>query len=135
MLLFLHAYSLGGGTYTGIEAVSNGLPIMREPRVQTGKRTMVYMAASLAFTAGGLLLCYLLWRVSAVAGKTMNAVLVETLVAGIPFGGAFVSPRSSPKAACWSSPPRPASSTDRGCSPTWRSTPGCRTASPRSPSA
>ncbi|HEX2658296.1 MAG TPA: amino acid permease, partial [Polyangia bacterium] len=29
-LLFVHAYSLGGGTYTGIEAVSNGLPIMRE---------------------------------------------------------------------------------------------------------
>ena len=34
-LLFLHAYSLGGGTYTGIEAVSNGLSIMREPRVET----------------------------------------------------------------------------------------------------
>src|SRR2546427_11230918 len=42
-LLFLRAYSLGGGTYTGIEAVSNGLQIMREPRVQTGKRTMTYM--------------------------------------------------------------------------------------------
>ena len=41
LLLFLRAYSLGGGTYTGIEAVSNGLQIMREPRVQTGKRTMV----------------------------------------------------------------------------------------------
>src|SRR6185503_8282317 len=43
LLLFVHAYSLGGGTYTGIEAVSNGLPIMREPKVQTAKRTMVYM--------------------------------------------------------------------------------------------
>ena len=63
LLLFVHAYSLGGGTYTGIEAVSNGLPIMREPRVQTGKRTMIYMAISLAVTAGGLLLCYLLWDV------------------------------------------------------------------------
>ncbi len=53
LLLFVHAYSLGGGTYTGIEAVSNGLPIMREPRVQTAKRTMVYMATSLALTAVG----------------------------------------------------------------------------------
>src|SRR5438309_1375612 len=34
LLLFLRAYSMGGGTYTGIEAVSNGLQIMREPRVQ-----------------------------------------------------------------------------------------------------
>ena len=69
LLLFVHAYSLGGGTYTGIEAVSNGLPIMREPRVQTAKRTMVYMATSLAFTAAGLLLCYLLWHVTPVAGQ------------------------------------------------------------------
>ena len=28
-IIFLRAYSLGGGTYTGIEAVSNGLPILR----------------------------------------------------------------------------------------------------------
>ncbi|HEY3358475.1 MAG TPA: APC family permease [Polyangia bacterium] len=90
ILLFLHAYSMGGGTYTGIEAVSNGLPIMREPRVQTAKRTMVYMAASLAATAGGLLICYLLWNVSTTPGKTMNAVLFERVVAGVPGGWGFV---------------------------------------------
>ncbi len=55
---------MGGGTYTGIEAVSNGLQILREPRVQTGKRTMLYMAISLSFTAGGILLCYLLNNVA-----------------------------------------------------------------------
>jgi putative nucleotidyltransferase with HDIG domain len=53
------AYSMGGGTYTGIEAVSNGLQIMKDPKVQTGKRTMLYMALSLAITAGGLFVCYL----------------------------------------------------------------------------
>ncbi|MBI4831916.1 MAG: APC family permease, partial [Candidatus Lindowbacteria bacterium] len=89
-LLFLHAYSLGGGTYTGIEAVSNGLSIMREPRVQTGKRTMIYMATSLAFTASGLLFCYLLWDVTGVEGKTMNAVLVERFVEVVPLGWPFV---------------------------------------------
>ena len=62
-LLLIHSYSMGGGTYTGIEAVSNGLQVMREPRVQTGKRTMVYMATSLAFCAGGLFICYELWKV------------------------------------------------------------------------
>jgi amino acid transporter len=90
LLLFMRAYSLGGGTYTGIEAVSNGLPIMREPKVETGKRTMVYMGTSLAFTAAGLLLCYLMWGVTPVPGKTMNAVLTETLSAGMPFGSTFV---------------------------------------------
>lgn len=90
LLLFVHAYSMGGGTYTGIEAVSNGLSIMREPRVKTAQRTMVYMAFSLAFTAAGLLVCYLLWRVQPVAGKTMNAVLAQAFAGGMPLGGAFV---------------------------------------------
>lgn len=91
LLLFAHAFSLGGGTYTGIEAVSNGLPIMREPRVKTGKRTMIYMAVSLAFTASGLLLCYLLWDVTHVEGKTLNAVLTQMVAEGGSFGSSFVT--------------------------------------------
>lgn len=79
LLLMLRAYSLGAGTYTGIEAVSNGLPILREPKVQTGKRTMAYMAVSLAFTATGLLFAYLLLHVEHKDGKTLNAVLFETM--------------------------------------------------------
>jgi amino acid transporter len=86
LMLFLRAYSLGGGTYTGIEAVSNGLQIMREPRVKTGKRTMVYMAVSLAFTAGVLFLCYALIGVRPMAGKTLNAVLADGLFADWPLG-------------------------------------------------
>jgi hypothetical protein len=81
---------MGGGTYTGIEAVSNGLPILREPHVQNGRRTMTYMAVSLSFTAGGLLICYLLWDVVPAEGKTMNAVLFERMAAGFPFGTALV---------------------------------------------
>lgn len=88
--LFVHAYSLGGGTYTGIEAVSNGLPIMREPRVKTARTTMIYMGTSLAVTAAGLLLCYLLWDVRAVEGRTLNAVLVGKMVEGLSFGHALI---------------------------------------------
>jgi amino acid transporter len=91
LLLAARAYSLGGGTYTGIEAVSNGLPILREPRVGNGKRTMRYMAVSLAATASGLLLCYLLAGVSIVPGKTLNAVLAQHLGAALPLGGVFVA--------------------------------------------
>jgi amino acid transporter len=79
VLLFLHAYSLGGGTYTGIEAVSNGLQMMREPRVRSGKRTMLYMSTSLAFVAGGLFIIYLLLKVSPIKGQTLNAVLAGSL--------------------------------------------------------
>ncbi|MFZ1982318.1 MAG: APC family permease [Smithella sp.] len=84
LAIFLRAFSLGGGTYTGIEAVSNGMQIMREPRVQTGKRTMVYMAASLAFTAGGLLICYALFQVKPAEGRTLNAILAAEVFRNWP---------------------------------------------------
>jgi amino acid transporter len=79
-IVLMRAYSLGGGTYTGIEAVSNGLPILREPRTVTGKRTMAYMAVSLAFISAGLLTAYLLLGVAPKNGMTLNAVLFNRLV-------------------------------------------------------
>jgi len=85
--ILLRGYSLGAGTYTGIEAVSNGLQILRPPQVKTGKKTMALMAASLSFTAGGLLVCYLLTNVQHVAGKTLNASLIETLIGTWKIGG------------------------------------------------
>jgi amino acid transporter len=95
MAVFIKAYSMGGGTYTGIEAVSNGLQIMREPKVRTAQRTMVYMAISLALTAGGILVCYLLFQVVPEEGKTLNAVLLERFTAswnvgGVPVGHGFL---------------------------------------------
>lgn len=86
LAIFLRAFSLGSGTYTGIEAVSNGMQIMREPKVHTGKRTMVYMATSLAITASGLLLCYLLFKIKPVEGRTLNAILSESIFGNWPFG-------------------------------------------------
>jgi amino acid transporter len=93
--IFARAYSMGAGTYTGIEAVSNGIQIMREPKIDTAKRTMAYMAISLAVTAGGIMVCYLLFNVEPVHGKTMNAVLLDRFAGnwslwGIPVGWFFV---------------------------------------------
>jgi amino acid transporter len=69
---------------------------MREPRVQTGKRTMAYMAISLAVTAGGIILCYLLMDVHFVDDNhTMNSLLAAKLAGGVrllgmPVGAWFV---------------------------------------------
>ena len=82
MFIILRSYSMGAGTFTGIEAVSNGLPILREPQVQTGKRTMRYMATSLAFMVLGLMIAYLLYRIEPQFGKTLNAVLFERVTNG-----------------------------------------------------
>lgn len=84
--LFLRAYSLGGGTYTGIEAVSNNVNTLAEPRVHTGKLTMLYMALSLAFTAGGIILLYLLWDAKPVEGQTLNAVTFASIMQGWHWG-------------------------------------------------
>ncbi len=79
LFIILRSFSMGAGTYTGIEAVSNGMPILREPRVKTAKRTMLYMAVSLAVMAVGLMVAYLLYQVEFQPGKTLNAVLFESI--------------------------------------------------------
>ena len=93
-LIFAKAYALGGGTYTGIEAVSNGIQIMREPKVQTAKKTMVYLATSLAVCAAGILLGYLLTNCQpgkplSEGGETMNSILARRVGEELHLGGWF----------------------------------------------
>ena len=85
--MFVRAYGMGGGTYTGIEAVSNSVNLLKEPRVRTGKWTMFYMALSLAFTAAGIILLYLLWDVYPVDGQTLNAVAFGAILEDWQWGG------------------------------------------------
>src|SRR6202008_2045849 len=49
--------------------------------VRTGKWTMFYMALSLAFTAAGIIVLYLLWDSRHVEGRTLNAVTFESIIA------------------------------------------------------
>ena len=81
--IVLKAYSLGAGTYTGIEAVSNNVHTLREPRVENAKWTMLLMAVSLAVTAGGLILLYLLWDVAFIPGQTLNSVVFNKILVDI----------------------------------------------------
>jgi len=81
----LLAYAQGGGTYTGLEAVSNNVNVLVEPRVKTGQLTMLYMAASLAFTAGGIILVYLLWDARPIEGQTLNAVAFGAVLKDMGF--------------------------------------------------
>lgn len=80
LAFFMRAYSLGAGTYTGIEAVSNNVNILAEPRVRTGRWTMFYMALSLSLVAGGTMLLYLLWHAEPVHGMTLNAMVFQRIL-------------------------------------------------------
>ncbi len=86
LALFLKAFSLGGGTYTGLEAVSNGVGTMAEPRATTAKLTMYYVATSLAFTAAGIICLYLLWHVAPRPGETLNATVYNLILGGWQLG-------------------------------------------------
>ncbi len=86
LALIFHAYSLGSGTYTGLEAVSNNVNRLREPRVATGKWTMFYMAVSLSMTAAGMVLLFLLWAPQQAAGQTLNAVVFHSILGDSQFG-------------------------------------------------
>jgi len=87
LAIMLKAYSLGGGTYTGIEAVSNNVNMLKEPRVRTGKLTMLLMALSLSITAGGIILLYLLWDVApSHTGETLNAVVFGDIIDSLGLG-------------------------------------------------
>ena len=82
LFLIMRAYSMGAGTYTGIEAVSNGIPNLREPRVPTAIKTMRLLAVSLSIAVVGFILCYFLLGANIQEGKTMNAVMIELATNG-----------------------------------------------------
>jgi amino acid transporter len=91
LALFFKAFSLGGGTYTGLETVSNSAQNLAEPRVKTGKATMMAVAASLALMASGIILMYLLWDVEHIPGKTLNAAAFSTVTANWELFGENIS--------------------------------------------
>ena len=78
--LLLQAYSLGSGTYTGLEAISNNVNMLAEPKVQTGKWAMLYMAISLSFLASGIIFMYYLYNVVPVTGETLNATTFSLIL-------------------------------------------------------
>ena len=90
LLLLLKAYSMGAGTYTGLEAVSNNVNVLAEPRVRTGKWTMFYMAGSLSLMAGGITLMYMLWHIEPNTARTYNASLFSEILSSVPHHHAWV---------------------------------------------
>lgn len=91
LALFFKAFSMGGGTYTGLESVSNAANNLAEPRVKTGKATMWAVAASLALVASGIIIMYLLWGVHKVEGQTLNATAFSMVTEHWQIAGVNIS--------------------------------------------
>ena len=88
--LMLKAISLGGGTYTGLEAVSNNVGAIAEPRVRNSKLTMVCVALSLAFMAAGIITLYLIWSVNYDPHETLNATVFREIMKDWTLSGTHV---------------------------------------------
>ncbi len=86
--IFLRAYGLGGSTYSGVESMSNQVNLLAEPRLKTGRMAMLYVALSLAFTAGGIMLLYSLESVRPVRGQTLNAIAFGAIIGKLGLDGA-----------------------------------------------
>ena len=62
MLLLLRAFSSGCSALTGVEAVANGVPAFRRPKIQNAQKTLVLMGSIAIVLFVGLIAVALISR-------------------------------------------------------------------------
>ena len=134
IVVMLRAYSLGAGTYTGIEAVSNGLAVAART-ARADRQTHDGLHGQLAVVRGRRIAADLP-ALSRHAGGGQNAErrsagANDRRLAGVARKRFCDRGAGRRRRRCCSSPRKPAFSAGRACWPTWRWTAGCRRASPR----
>jgi amino acid transporter len=88
--LFLRAFASGCTAMTGVEAVSNGVPLFREPGVPLARRTLTVIVAILIALLGGLALLVRAYGIHATApGQPGFESVVSQVVAAVAGRGVF----------------------------------------------
>ncbi|MBV8218042.1 MAG: APC family permease, partial [Solirubrobacterales bacterium] len=86
VLLILKAFASGCSAVTGVEAISNGVPAFREPRIRTAQRTEISLGALLGVMLLGLVLIIRSHHVVPRGGVTVLAqVTAGAFGTGWPF--------------------------------------------------
>ncbi len=80
VLLLLKAFSAGCSALTGVEAIANGVPLFREPRVARAKRTEALLGTILGVMLLGLAVLARRWHVGPRAGQTVLSQIVGEAV-------------------------------------------------------
>ncbi len=86
VLLVLKAFASGCSAVTGVEAISNGVPAFREPRVRTAQRTEISLGALLGVMLIGLAV---LIRVHHVVPRENVTILAQVSAGAFGTGWAF----------------------------------------------
>jgi amino acid transporter len=71
VLLVLKAFSAGCSALTGVEAIANGVPVFKEPRVARARRTEVLLGVILGAMLLGLAVLARRWHVGPRSGQTV----------------------------------------------------------------
>jgi amino acid transporter len=88
--LFLRAFASGCTAMTGVEAVSNGVPLFKQPQVIRAKRTLTTIVIVLVFLLGGLALMVHAYGISATTpGQQGYEGIISQVVAAVAGRGPF----------------------------------------------
>lgn len=80
VLLVLKAFSAGCSALTGVEAIANGVPLFKPPRVVRAKRTELLLGAILATMLVGLAVLAARWHVAPRTGQTVLSQIMAEAV-------------------------------------------------------
>jgi amino acid transporter len=80
VLLVLKAFSAGCSALTGVEAIANGVPLFKQPRVRLAKRTEALLGIILAVMLVGLAVLARRWHVGPRSGQTVLSQIMAYAV-------------------------------------------------------
>jgi amino acid transporter len=80
LLLILKAFSSGCSALTGVEAIANGVPLFKEPRVVRAKRTEFLLGVILGLMLLGLAVLARRWHVGPRSGQTVLSQIMGEAV-------------------------------------------------------
>jgi amino acid transporter len=80
VLLVLKAFSAGCSALTGVEAIANGVPVFKEPRVVRARRTEVLLGSILGVMLLGLAVLADRWHIGPRSGQTVLSQIMAMAV-------------------------------------------------------
>ncbi len=80
ILLVLKAFSAGCSALTGVEAIANGVPLFKQPRVRRAKRTEAMLGVILGAMLLGLAVLARRWHVGPRSGQTVLSQIMADAV-------------------------------------------------------
>lgn len=79
IFILLKAFSSGCAALTGIEAISNGIPVFKEPTQSNAKITMLWMSSILGFLFVSITVLAHLYGIVPKSGETAVSLLAESI--------------------------------------------------------